>query len=168
MIGPTENENVASRTLKASAAFWFLAAVAGQWLFVYYIVAFYGPTLFTGNFESWNRNKGLVDGYVAGDLAGNLFLLSHVLIAAILTFGGTLQLIPQIRERAINFHRWNGRIFLFAATAAALAGLYLQWVRGTAFRSVDTGMIAVLGTTLDGLLILTFVVLAWKAIRAWE
>ena len=35
---------VANGTLQRAASLWFLTAVAGQWLFVYYISAFYGPT----------------------------------------------------------------------------------------------------------------------------
>jgi membrane-anchored protein YejM (alkaline phosphatase superfamily) len=33
----------ARKMLQASAAFWFLTAVVGQWLFVYYIAGFYRP-----------------------------------------------------------------------------------------------------------------------------
>lgn len=159
-------EDVARRTLKASAALWFLTAVAGQWLFVYYIAVFYAPATLAGDFQSWERNRGLIDGYVAGDAAGNLFFGAHVLIAVVLTFGGALQLVPQIRARAIVFHRWNGRLFLLAAIAAASAGLYLQWVRGTALRSEGTGLVEALALTLDAVLILTFAGLAWREVRA--
>ncbi len=151
--------------LRAAAVFWFLTAVAGQWVFVYYVAGFYGPTLISGHYEAWTRNKKLTDGYIAGDDAGNVFFLAHVLIAAVLTFGGTLQLVPQIRERVIAVHRWNGRIFLGAAIAAASAGLYLQWVRGTALHSKE-GLVEALGTTLNGVLIFAFVGLAWRAVRA--
>jgi hypothetical protein len=155
---------IASRSLTCAAALWFFTAVAGQWLFVYYIASFYGPTVVSGDFPAWDRNRMLTDGYVAGDLVGNLFFASHVLTAALLTFGGTLQLVPQIRQRAIAFHRWNGRLFIVAAIGAALGGLYLQWVRGTALRA-PTGLPSAIGTTLDGLLILVFAVMAWRAAR---
>jgi len=158
-------EVVARRTLKASATLWFVTAVAGQWLFVYFIAGFYGPATLAGHFESWNRNKNLTDGFIAGDVVGNLFFAAHVLIAAVLTFGGTLQLVPQIRARAIAVHRWNGRLFMIAAIAAASAGLYLQWVRGTALRA-PTGLLSALGTTLNGALILAFVGLAWRYVRS--
>ncbi len=72
----------------------------------------------------------LFHGYVAGDTAGNLAFAAHVMMAAIITFGGTLQLIPQIRARALWFHRWNGRVFIFTAFAISLAGLFLHFTRG--------------------------------------
>jgi uncharacterized membrane protein len=155
----------AAGALRVSVVFWFLTAVAGQWTFVYYIAGFYGRPTLQGDFAAWDRNSGLTDGYIAGDAIGNLFFAAHVMLAAVLTFGGALQLIPQIREHAIAFHRWNGRVFLSAAVAAALAGLYLQWIRGTGLRA-PTGLAATLGTTLSGVLILAFAALAWRAVRA--
>lgn len=152
----------AAGALQASAKLWYLTAVAGQWLFVLYIAGFYGPTVVTGHYELWARNRNLIDGYVAGDAVGNSFFAAHVMLAAVLTFGGALQLVPQIRDRVIAFHRWNGRLFMVAAISAASAGLYLQWVRGTAFHS---RFAEALGTTLNGLLIFTFAGLAWRAVR---
>jgi hypothetical protein len=122
--------SVANGALKTSAVLWFLVAAAGQWLFVVYIVGFFGPSTLTGNFEAWDKNKMLFHGYVAGDTAGNLAFAAHVLMAAVVTFGGTLQLIPQIRSRALWFHRWNGRVFIFTAFAISLAGLFLHFTRG--------------------------------------
>jgi len=158
-------EAAARLALKRAAMFWFLTAVAGQWLFVYYIAGFYGPTLVTGHFENWSRNTRLIDGYLARDPVGNLFFAAHVGLAAVLTFGGTLQLVPQIRKRAIAFHRWNGRIFLMVAIAAAIAGLYLQWVRGTALNSRGPGTVEAAATTLDAALIFAFTGLAWRAVH---
>lgn len=160
-----QNGTKAARFLSNAAVFWFITAVAGQWTFVYYITAFYGPSALSGDYSAWDRNKGMTDGYVAGDVPGNLFFLAHVLLAAVLTLGGTLQLIPQIRTYAIWLHRLNGRLFLIAATAAAIAGLYLQWIRGTALRS-ETGLVSAYATTLDGVLILLFAALAYRAARA--
>lgn len=155
----------AERALKAAAALWFLTAVAGQWLFVYYITGFYGPSTLSGDFEDWNRRDPVM-GYVAGDTVGNLFFAAHVLIAGVLTFGGALQLVPQIRARAIAFHRWNGRLFLLAAIAAASGGLYLEWVRGAALASEGTALVEAAGLTLNAVLILAFAGLAWRAVRA--
>jgi len=157
-------EDAARRMLKASAAVWLVMAVAGQWVFAFYIGAFYGPSTLSGNLEAWNRNKNLTDGYVAGDAAGNFFFAAHVMLALVLTFGGALQLVPKIRSRAITFHRWNGRVFFVAAVLASLGGLYLQWVRGTGLRA-PTGLVATLGTTFNGVLILAFTGLAWRAVR---
>ncbi|HJY36635.1 MAG TPA: DUF2306 domain-containing protein [Steroidobacteraceae bacterium] len=155
---------VASGALQRAASMWLLTAVAGQWLFVYYIAAFYGPTAISGDYAAWDRNTNMTDGYVAGDAAGNAFFLAHVLAAAVLTFAGALQLVPQIRARAIAFHRWNGRLFMIAASGGALAGLYLEWVRGTGLRS-PTGLSSAFGVTLNAALILAFAVFAWRAVR---
>ncbi len=151
----------ADSALNAAARFWFAVAVAGQWAFLYYILAFYGPSTLTGNFKAWSRNKFLLKGYVAGDTVGNLFFAAHVLLAAVVTFGGALQLVPQIRARALAFHRWNGRVFLVTAMAASLAGLHMVWVRGST-QNLD-GAIAI---TINTALILAFAVLAWRSAAA--
>lgn len=119
------------KALKGASLFWYLVAVAGQWAFVIYIASFYGTSTLQGNFEAWSRNKNLMAGYVAGDLAGNLFFAAHVLIAAYITAGGAFQLVPQMRSRAMSFHRWNGRLYILTAFLMALGGLWLVWVRGT-------------------------------------
>jgi uncharacterized membrane protein len=116
--------------LKGSAAFWFLVAAAGQWLFVFFIVGFYGWSTLTGDFPAWDKNTFLTHGYVAGDTAGNLAFAIHVMLAAVLTAAGTLQLIPQIRARAIWLHRLNGRVFITTAFVISLAGLFLNATRG--------------------------------------
>ena len=101
---------------------------------------------------------------MAGDVIGNLFFAAHVVVAVVLTFGGTLQLVPQIRKYALAFHRWNGRLFMIAAFAAALGGLYLEWVRGTGLRA-PTGIPNAIAVTLNAVLILAFTWLAWRAVR---
>jgi hypothetical protein len=154
-----------TNALKRATSLWFLTAVAGQWVFVYYIAVFYGPTMVSGDYELWDRNQNMTDGYLAGDAVGNLFFAAHVVLAAVLTFGGALQLVPQIRQRALTFHRWNGRVFMVAALAAGLNGLYLQWIRGTGLRA-PTGVPPAVAITLNAVLILAFAVLAWRAVRS--
>jgi uncharacterized membrane protein len=165
VASPVEQERASARLLKTAVTTWFVTAVAGQWVFAIYVAAFYGPPTFSGDFQAWDRNIRLTDGYIAGDSPGNLFFAVHVMAAAVLTLSGALQLAPQIRRKSLLFHRWNGRVFMAAAVGAALAGLYLQWIRGTAFRA-ETGLASILGTTLDGFLILAFAALAWRAARA--
>ena len=125
-IGLPQNKSVgAVKTLNAAATIWFITAVIGQWLFVYYIIVVYGGSAIEGNLEAWGKTT--LKGHVAGDTPGNFFFASHVLMAAIITFGGTLQLIPQLRNRARKFHRWNGRLFILTAFVMALGGFYLVW-----------------------------------------
>src|SRR5262245_30801208 len=107
-VGNRPIRGVADSVLKASAAPWFLATGCGQWLFLYSIAGFHGPLTLSGDFEVWNRRDPAM-GRVAGDAIGALFFAAHLLIASMLTLGGTLQLVPRIRARAIAFHRWNGR-----------------------------------------------------------
>jgi len=143
--------------LNFAVRFWFALAVIGQWLFFYYLIAFYGPTTLQGNFQAWTKNKLLMKGYVQGDTAGNIAFAAHALLAAIIAFGGALQLVPQIRARAIAFHRWNGRLFIVTALLVSVSGLYMVWVRG-----VRTSVLGGLGVSLNGLLIIVFAVLAWR------
>jgi Predicted membrane protein (DUF2306). len=79
----------------------------------------------------------------------------------ILIVGGAAQLIPRLRQRAPRFHRWNGRIYVVAAFAASLAGLYLLWVRGTI-----GDLIQHLGVTLNAILIMLFAILAVRAAKS--
>lgn len=146
-------------TLNASAAFWLMAALAGQWAFFYYIAAFYGISTFSGDLEAWNRLTVLGRSpYVAGDTAGNLAFAAHALGAGIVALGGALQLIPWIRARAPTFHHWNGRVFLATVTALSLSGFYLVWVRGTSISPIST--------SINGVLILAFAFLTYRAARA--
>ena len=146
--------------LSRSAAFWFAIALIGQWAFAYYIVVFYGISTFHGDFAAWTKNTFLFKGYVAGDTPGNLFFAAHALVAAVTSFGGVIQLIPQIRTYALPLHRWNGRLFLLAAFAVALTGLYLVWIRGTQ----QSGA----ATTLNAVLIIACGSMAWRAVRAGD
>ncbi|CAN5841442.1 DUF2306 domain-containing protein [soil metagenome] len=151
---------LADRALSASAQFWFIAAVIGQWAFFYYIAAFYGPSTLSGDFPAWARNALLLKGYVAGDTAGNLTFAAHALLAGIIAFGGALQVAPQLRSRWPAVHRWNGRLFLVVACGLAFSGLYLVWVRHS-----NPALLGSIATSLNAALILTFAGLALAAVR---
>lgn len=118
---------LADKVLKAAAAFWFLVAVFGQWMFVAYILSFYGGAVVAGDLTRWN--KVVSPGYVHGDSMGNFALAMHLVVAVIITVGGPLQLIPQIRARVPVFHRWNRRVYLLTAFLAGISALYLVWIR---------------------------------------
>ena len=143
--------------LTGAGRLWFAAAVIGQALFLTYILAFYVPSTLSGNFAVWAKNTMLIKGYVPGDTVGNLAFGAHVLMAGVITFGGTVQLVPQIRARAPQVHRWVGRAFMTTAMGASIVGLWMTWGRGT-----GEGASAI-GITLDAALILTFATLAWRA-----
>jgi hypothetical protein len=158
-VGAAAPRSLADAALNAAAKSWFFVTVAGQWVFLYYIVAFYAPGALSGDFASWNRHPFLHNAFVAGDIAGNLAFGAHVALAAMIALGGTLQLIPQIRVRAIGFHRWNGRLFMTAAMLASIAGLYMVWIRG----HQTTGVVGAISITLNAVLVLLFASLAWRA-----
>lgn len=122
-------ENFADTALKAAAGFWFLVAVSGQLLFVFYISVFYGRSAVQGDLALWN--KVMPRGYVPGDTMGNSVIALHLLLAVYITVGGAIQLVPRVRDRAPSFHRWNGRIYIPTAFVMSIGGLYLVWVRGS-------------------------------------
>lgn len=109
--------------LKKTATLWFIVTAIGLWMFVYYIVALYYKAAIQGNFIGWNQV--MAHGYEPGNTIGNIFVGIHVVFAAIITLGGTLQLIPYIRTIAPAFHRWNGRVFILASFLMGISGLYL-------------------------------------------
>ena len=150
--------SMADASLKAAALLWFFVAIIGQWAFLYYILAFYGPSTFSGNFQAWTKNTFLRKGFIAGDTAGNLAFAAHALLAAVIAFGGALQLIPQIRTRAIAVHRWIGRIFFSTALAMSVSGLYVLWFHGDLPYIVHG-----IAISLNAVLIIAFIILAWRA-----
>ncbi len=137
----------------------FVVAVIGQLMFVYHIVSFYGGTAVQGEWEQWNTV--LYNGLIEGDWVGNFFLGLHVFLAAIITFGGPLQFIPQIRTQLPSLHRWNGRIYLLTAFVISFAGLYMIFTRG-----VIGGTVMKMGNTLNALLIMIFALMAWRTALA--
>lgn len=145
-----------ARVLKGAGVVWFLTAAVGQLAFVYFIVGYYGSRTLAGDYAAWN-DKPLIDGYTPGDRLGNVMFALHVLPAAIITLGGVLQLIPQLRKRFPSLHRWNGRVFLFIAYSMAIGGLTLTWGRGT-YLSMGPAV----GISINALLILAFGAVAWR------
>lgn len=143
--------------LRWSVRGWLLIAACGQAAFIGFILLFYGVRTVTGNFAGWN-DKPLIDGYVAGDGAGNAVFAAHVLIAALVTLLGLMQLVPAIRRRTPALHRWSGRVFLSMAVLAAISGVWLTLARGTYLSVVSAAAIL-----LDAVLILAFAALAWRA-----
>lgn len=135
------------KALAGAAVAWFAVAASGQAIFLLYILVLYGVSLLTGDFGAWNRM--MPRGIVEGDVAGNTATVVHVLIAAVVTASGALQLIPAIRTRFRGFHRWNGRIYLLTVTVASLSGLWLVWNR-----SQLGGLVQHIAMTINAVLIL--------------
>lgn len=113
----------------AAARLWFIVAITGQLMLAGYVAWFYGGTALQGQLEAWDGV--LTRGYVRGDTAGNAAIGGHLMAAFVLTIGGAIQLIPQVRSRCPLLHRWMGGIYLLMAVVGSLSGLYLTWIRGT-------------------------------------
>ena len=150
---------LADKALRAAAGFWLAVTVVGQFIFAFAVASFYGLTAFRGDYYVWHRfiSRGLI----AGDTAGNSAIAAHVASAAIIMFAGSLQLIPQIRNRFPVFHRWNGRTYMSFAVLGGAAGLYLTWIRGTV-----GDLSQHIGSSLGALLIFLFAALALRSALA--
>ena len=147
---------LADAALKTAAQLWFVVAVAGQLIFVYYIAVFYGGSAVRGDLQAWN--KVLLQGYVAGQTIRNIALSSHLALAALITFCGALQLIPQIRARFPRVHRWIGRVYIPIAFLMGSSALYLI-LSGRRLRMDVTQHVA-LG--INALLIMLCAALTWR------
>lgn len=147
------------RVLSHAAALWFVGAAAGQTAFAAFIVAFVLPRLAAGDLPGLN-DKPHLTGYQPGDAMGNLQLIAHLLLGALMTLSGLLQLLPALRRRWPGLHRWNGRVFLLSALVTTLSGFYLTWIRGS---QLNLG--SALSTSANGVLILLALALAWQAAR---
>lgn len=159
-MGRTSKRKASKATLflNATATFWFFVAVVGQWIFVYYIISFYAGSALSGNIDSWNNV--LQGGIIQGDVIGNLFLISHLLMALIIMVGGPLQIIEKLRNKYLLFHRWNGKVYIVTAFVASIGGLYLNFTRENV-----AGLQMVLGNGLNAVMIMLFAVLALQTAR---
>jgi len=156
VVARSQNAKTAAQSaLRASAVAWFVPALIGQCLFAYHVAKEYFVTALAGNLGAWNER--LFVGLVEGDLVGNVSLAVHLVIAFVVTIGGTLQLIPQIRKRAPAFHRWNGRVYIVMAFVTSIAALYMVSTRDTF--GPDSLELSV---SLNAILIMAFAAVAWR------
>ncbi|GAA4270953.1 DUF2306 domain-containing protein [Aquimarina gracilis] len=154
LVGKLQSRSFnANKALNSAAIFWFIVAVIGQWFFAYYIAVFYGGTLVEGNLAAWT--KRMIHGFVEGDYLGNSFVLLHILLAFVITFGGPFQFIPQLRTKAKTFHRWNGRLYTATALLISIGALYMVWAR----EAVVGGFFGQLAISGNALLIVVFAVM---------
>lgn len=156
-----QGHSVAHRVLQGTGVLWFLVAVVGQIMFAAHVILFYGGKALDGDIAA--INKRLINGFIDGDMTGNIVLLGHLVFAFVITLGGPLQFVPQIRAHAPRFHHWNGRIYLFAAVILAVGGIYMVWTRG-----VLGGFANHFGITLNGFVILVFATFAVRHAIARE
>ncbi|WP_370300432.1 DUF2306 domain-containing protein [Abyssibacter sp.] len=156
-LAPSRNTGAA--LLYRAGQAWLAVAIAGQLLMAGYVAWFYGGAALQGQPERWN--KTLQQGYVPGEPMLNAVLASHLFLVMVIVIGGALQLLPSLRRSYAGLHRWIGRGYLATASVLSLSGLYLIWVGGGTPGDVPQK----LGTSFNGLLILVFATMAWRAAR---
>jgi len=139
-----ELTSVADAALKAAARFWFAVTVIGQFWFAFALASFYGLTALRGDYHAWK----ITHGFIPGVTKGNFAVAMHLTSAVVVMLAGAIQLVPQVRNRFPLFHRWNGRIYMLAAVAVSVAGLYMTWIRGSVGDNPQH-----IGSTLNAILI---------------
>ncbi|NVJ98676.1 MAG: DUF2306 domain-containing protein [Alphaproteobacteria bacterium] len=141
--------------LTLSAKTWFVVTAIGQWLFVAYILGFYG-TLYVGGGVASFANTHLPNGYIPGDTIGNIAIVAHILVAGFIIAAGQVQLISGVRNKMPRLHRWSGRFYMAASMVVSGAGIYLVWSR----ERVIGSLVQDIGTTIGGMLVFAFVPIA--------
>jgi len=149
----------ADAILRAAGVLWFIPALIGQWVFAFYITVQYGGSFFRGDLAAWNEI--MHNGLMPGDVIGNAALMVHIAIAFVITVGGTLQLIPFVRNRARSFHRWNGRTYVTVAMLSSVAALWMVWTRDGLGTIVND-----IAISIDAVLIMAFAWMMWRTARA--
>ncbi|WP_258097440.1 DUF2306 domain-containing protein [Marinoscillum pacificum] len=146
----------ASKALSLSAKIWVGIACIGFALFIYHILFFYGGTTLSGDLAKWNDR--LYNGLVTGDRLGNVALFAHVFLAALITFGAPLQLIPATQTKFRKFHQWNGRIYMVTALVMSISGLIMVL---SPHRTVLGGWTMASGNIINATSILIASLVAW-------
>ena len=144
--------------LNFSLATWLSVLIFAQLIFVSYLVLGYGLTAATSGWSTWNQLNN--SAYVENDMQSNLAYATHVLLAIAMILGGSMQMLPSVRNRFRKFHRINGRVVVTLACLISLAGMYLIIFRGTVGNLLMHSL-----TTFGGLMILISSFMSIKAAR---
>jgi hypothetical protein len=108
------------KSLASAAIFWFIIAFIGHLIFVLYIAALYGVSLFEGDFERWNAM--MPNGYTEGDIAGNISISIHLLLAAVIA-------IRYAMARNFTVHRkWALRLFMVVSGVWFFRVGFMLWM----------------------------------------
>ncbi|MFK8164258.1 MAG: DUF2306 domain-containing protein [Lewinella sp.] len=98
-------------------------------IFGLYILVFYAFAYVSGDTAQWNKVlPGLYDAENTGSTAG---IAVHFLAGGIILVLGCLQLLPSVRQRYPQIHRWSGRVYVLACLLAAVGGLVFIALKGT-------------------------------------
>ncbi|GHA03236.1 membrane protein [Arenicella chitinivorans] len=149
-----------SIALNLAAKFWFATVLVGQVIFSYYIVALYYTATLSN--DTARFNTVMPAGHIEGDYWGNIAVIGHVLLAAVITLGGLLQLLPVIRSKVPALHRWNGRLYVLTAVIMSLSGAFMIITR---HEKVVGDLVGHVTLMLNGAIILTCAALAFRFAR---
>lgn len=155
-----KSDSLTQRVLNGSAKFWFATVLVGQAIFSYFIVMFY--YIATANQDIERFNQVMPSGYIEGDFWGNFAVVVHVLLAAIITVGGLIQLIPIIRSKWPAIHRWNGRLYVITAMVMSLSGMFMVISR---YEKMVGGLMGQIAILINGGIIVLCAVKAFKYVR---
>lgn len=125
--------------LTRAGALWLIVALAGQMMFALYVIVVYGGRLLGGEIEAVDGIA--TQGYVPGDMLGNLMFGLHMMFTVVIIIGGALQLIPVLRRRLPTLHRWTGRTYVVSAGILSLGGIFLiahGWAVGSILMKAAT------------------------------
>ncbi|MCA0375732.1 MAG: DUF2306 domain-containing protein [Gemmatimonadetes bacterium] len=149
----------ARRAQRWMGASWLAVMVAGQGVFLLYVLGLYGRATLRGDRAAWATT--MPRGLVPGDGVGNTAVVAHIALAVVILAAGAVQLLPVVRRRLPALHRWSGRVYLGSCLATSVAGVWLVWARGTVG---DTSQhLAITG---NALLLVASTVMAWRTARA--
>jgi len=113
-------------------------------------VALYSMRFELGLFNIWLGVDEAIHGVF---LRVPISMFTHVLVAPVALLLGPFQFLPQLRNRHPAFHRWNGRIYVFAVLVAGTGALSAApFASGGPVAGVGFGLLALfwLGTTFFG------------------
>jgi uncharacterized membrane protein len=85
-------------------------------------------------------------------------LVTHIFTGSIMLCAGVLQLWPWLRAHHSRVHRWSGRVYVAAAIPTGIAALVVAH-----FPTFGVGQ--QVANTLTGILLLTFTLLGYRAVR---
>ena len=139
---PLKNHHAfATKALQWIIKCWFILFFAGQVIFASYIFLLYWRPALFGNLERWNTVVPHL--YIKGANLRNTVFGLHVLIAALVSLAGPLQLTPALRRYLPRFHRICGRFYVFFAFAIGIDGLLLIWRKGATGGTIDHFIISI-------------------------
>jgi len=139
---PLKNrQQLAAKALQRTTQCWFILFFVGQLIFASYIFLLYWHSAVFGDLERWNTVVPRL--YVKGAGFRNTVFGLHVVIAALVSLLGPLQLVPALRRYAPRVHRVCGRFYIFFAFAIGIDGLLLIWRKGATGGTTDHFIISV-------------------------